>query len=69
MNFLQFIFSLLCLISVDVFLGLFTFIFYQYFNDKYNSKLDVVALREENNYLKNENKKVNGSVTFWDDEK
>ncbi len=68
MNSLSFIFGLLCLISIDSILGLITFTFYRYFDLKYFSKLEISMLKEENKYLKEENKKVNGtSANFWGD--
>lgn len=67
MNYLQFIISLLTLVSIDVFVGIIVFEFYHYFNDKYKSQLEVVTLREENKYLKEQNKKVDGTSTFWED--
>lgn len=67
MNFLEFIINLLWLISIDVFV-IFTlyFIIYRYIDLKYFSKLEIVTLKEENNYLKKENRKINGTSTnFW----
>lgn len=59
MNALSFFFGLLCLISLDSILGFLIFIFYKYFDLKYFSNLEI-------NQLKEENKKVNGSVNFCD---
>lgn len=66
MNSLSFLFGLLCLISIDVILGLIAFTFYRYFDLKYFSKLEINILKEENKYLKEENKKASGSsANFW----
>ena len=66
MNYLSFVFGLLCLASIDIFVGFVTYVLYNYFDKKYNSKLEINILKEENNYLRNENKKVNGtSADFW----
>lgn len=68
MNSLSFLFGLLCLISIDIILGLIAFTFYRYFDLKYFSKLEISILKEENKYLKEENKKVSGTSTeFWRD--
>lgn len=66
MNSLSFIFGLFCLISIDIILGVVLFIFYKYFDLKYFSNLEIQELKEENKYLKEENKKLNGtSSNFW----
>lgn len=66
MNSLSFVFGLLCLISIDIILGLIAFTFYRYFDLKYFSKLEINILKEENKYLKEENKKTSGASTdFW----
>lgn len=66
MNILSFIFGLFCLISIDIILGVVLFIFYKYFDLKYFSNLEIQDLKEENKYLKEENKKLNGtSSNFW----
>ncbi len=66
MSALSFLFGLLCLISIDVILGFIVFVFYKYFDLKYFSHLEINVLKEENKYLKEENKKVSGSSTdFW----
>lgn len=67
MSLLSFIFSLLCLISIDCFLTFIILIFYKYYDLKYFSTSEVELLKQENEYLKNENKKINGTSTyFWD---
>ena len=66
MNSLEFIYKILSLISIDVIVGFIIYVFYTYFDKKYMSQLEISLLQEENNYLKNENKKVNGtSADFW----
>lgn len=67
MDFLSFIFGLLCLISIDIIVGFIVYTFWKYFDLKYFSKLEISLLKKENEYLKEENKKVNGSSTeFWE---
>ena len=60
MNFLSFIFGILCLASIDCILGFLIYIFWKYFDMKYFSKLEINLLKEENKYLKEQNKKING---------
>ncbi len=69
MNFKEFIIELLKIGSFDCIMGFVLFVGYQYFNRKYNSDLQITMLEEENRYLKQENKKINGTSTnFWDSE-
>ena len=66
MNSLEFIYKILSLISIDVIVGFIVYVFYTYFDKKYMSQLEINILKEENNYLKKENKKCNGtSADFW----
>lgn len=66
MNSLEFIYKILSLISIDVIVGFIVYVFYTYFDKKYMSQLEISVLQEENKYLKEENKKVNGtSADFW----
>ena len=66
MNSLEFIYKILSLISIDVIIGFIVYVFYTYFDKKYMSQLEISLLQEENNYLKKENKKCNGtSADFW----
>lgn len=66
MNSLEFIYKMLSLISIDVIVGFLVYVFYTYFDKKYMSQLEISLLQEENNYLKKENKKCNGtSADFW----
>ena len=68
MNILSFIFGLLCLISIDCILGIIIYFGWKYFDMKYFSKLEINILKEENEYLKKENKKVSGaSTSFWEE--
>lgn len=66
MNSLEFIYKILSLLSIDVIVGFIVYVFYTYFDKKYMSQLEISLLQEENNYLKKENKKCNGtSADFW----
>ena len=68
MNWLDFILGFLFLVSVDIILGFLVYTLWKYFDMKYFSKLEISILKEENKYLKEENKKVNGtSNDFWSD--
>lgn len=68
MSGLGFLLGLLILISVDVILGFIIFTFYRYFDLKYFSDIEINQLKEENKYLKEENKKLSGaSTSFWSD--
>ena len=69
MNSLSFILGLLSLVSIDIMLGFLIFILYKYVDLKYFSNLEIEQLKEENKYLREENKKVNGSNSFmWGNE-
>lgn len=66
MNKLEFVYRMLSLISIDIVVGFIVYVFYTYFDKKYMSQLEINLLQEENNYLKKENKKCNGtSADFW----
>ena len=66
MNWLSFFFGLLCLASLDIILGFIVYTFWKYFDLKYFSQLEISLLKQENEYLKEENKKINGvSDDFW----
>lgn len=66
MSGLGFFLGLLILISADIMLGFIIFTFYRYFNLKYFSDIEINQLKEENKYLKEENKKISGSsANFW----
>lgn len=67
MNSLEFLFNLLELISKDIIIGFIVYIIYKYLDLKYFSSSEIELLRQENEYLKNENKKIGGTSTnFWD---
>ena len=67
MNFLEFLIELFWIISIDCILGFVLFVGYQFYKRKYDSKLAISLLEEENRYLKEENRKVDGtSINFWD---
>ncbi len=67
MNGLLFFFCILCLISFDIIVSFILFVFYKYFDLKYFSEFEIEKLKEENTYLKNENKKLSGaSANFWE---
>lgn len=69
MNGLEFIINLLWIISIDLILCFILFTIYRYIDYKYFSKLEIEQLKAENKYLKEENKKINGTSTnFWSDE-
>lgn len=69
MNFLEFLIDLLRLISFDILFGFIIWILYKYIDYKYFSSLEIAILKEENEYLKKENQKINGTSTkFWDKE-
>ena len=65
-SFNNFLYSCGSLTSIDVIVGFIVYVFYTYFDKKYMSQLEISLLQEENNYLKKENKKCNGtSADFW----
>ena len=67
MSFLNFIFGILCLISIDSILGFSLYLLYKFMDLKYFSSMEITILKQENEYLKNENKKINGtSADFWE---
>lgn len=69
MSFLEFLIKFLTLVSFDVLIGFLIWIFYKYMDLKYFSSFEITTLKEENEYLKKENKKINGTSTnFWDKE-
>ena len=68
MGWLSFFFGLLCLISIDCILGFLIYTLWKYFDMKYFSELEINTLKNENEYLKQENEKINGtSSDFWSD--
>lgn len=70
MNSYSFFINLLWIISVDIILAFILFMVYRYVDSKYFSNLEIEQLKEENKYLREENKKINGTSTnFWSDDK
>lgn len=70
MNGYSFFINLLWIISVDTILAFILFMVYRYVDSKYFSNLEIEQLKEENKYLREENKKINGTSTnFWSDDK
>jgi len=68
MNWKEFIIELLKLISMDIGVGLVIYIGWKYIDMKYFSKLEISMIKEENRYLKEENRKVGGTNDFWKEE-
>ena len=65
MKFSTFMFGIFCLIPIYALV----FMLYRYIDMKYFSELEINRLKEENKYLKEENKKINGSsANFWSNE-
>lgn len=66
MNWLSFIFGILCLVSLDIILGFVIYTIWKYFDLKYFSEFEITKLRNENEYLKEQNQKINGSDSeYW----
>lgn len=66
MIFFELLIRFLWLVSFDVLVGFVIWTFYKYIDLKYFSTFEISVLKEENEYLKNENKKINGTSTnFW----
>lgn len=66
MNWLSFIFGILCLVSLDIILGFVVYTIWKYFDLKYFSEFEITKLRNENEYLKEQNQKINGSDSdYW----
>ncbi len=65
MKFSTFMFGIFCLIPIYTLV----FMLYRYIDMKYFSELEINRLKEENKFLKEENKKINGSsANFWSNE-
>lgn len=63
---IHFVLGLLTIISIDCLVGFFLFILWRFMDLKYFSTSEISLLKEENEYLKKENKKVRGSSSdFW----
>lgn len=68
MTFIEFIFNLLCLVSIDTILGFLVYLLWKYLDLKYFSTSEISILKNEIEYLRQENKKINGtSADFWSD--
>ena len=66
MNWLGFIFGILCLVSLDIILGFVVYTIWKYFDLKYFSEFEITKLKNENEYLKEQNQKINGSDSdYW----
>lgn len=60
------IINLLWVISFDCLFGFLAFLLWKYLDGKYFCNTEIALLKQENEYLKQENKKVNGaSSDFW----
>ena len=69
MTWKEFIIELLRLVSIDFGFGFLLYLLWKYIDLKYFSTFDVETLKRENEYLKRENRKVEGTSTeFWDEE-
>ncbi len=69
MTWKEFIIELLRLVSFDFGYGFILYLVWKYIDLKYFSTFDVETLRRENEYLKRENQKINGTSTeFWSEE-
>lgn len=63
----EFILSLLWLVSFDCIVGFLLYLFWRYLDLQFFSDFEISTLKQENEYLKNENRKINGTSTdFWD---
>lgn len=69
MNFISFIIWILVIISFDSLFGFGLFLIWKYLDLKYFSTSEIELLKQENKYLKEENRKFGGNNTeFWDDD-
>lgn len=69
MNGLSFIIWILFIISFDSLFGFMLFLIWKYLDLKYFSTSEIELLKQENKYLKEENRKFGGNNTeFWDDD-
>ena len=69
MTWKEFIIEFLRLVSFDFGFGFILYLIQKYIDLKYFSTFDVETLRRENEYLKKENRKVEGTSTeFWNEE-
>lgn len=69
MSWKEFILKFLILFSIDGFGISLLYIAWKYIDLKYFSTFDVETLKRENEYLRQENRKINGTSTeFWSKE-
>lgn len=69
MSWKEFFIELLRLVSFDFGLGFILYLVWKYIDLKYFSTFDVETLKRENEYLKKENRKIEGaSTSFWNEE-
>lgn len=68
MNFFEFLIHIFKIISLDVISGFIIWFIYKYFDLKYFSSFEISLLKRENEYLKEENKKLNGTSTFYEED-
>lgn len=69
MSWKEFIIELLKLASFDFGVGFMLYLIWKYIDLKYFSTFDVETLKRENEYLKKENRKIEGTSTeFWNKE-
>lgn len=62
----EFFIEFLKLVSFDLGFGFILYLIWKYVDYKYFSQLEITTLKEENKYLRQENKKINGTSTqFW----
>lgn len=62
--------NLLWVVSFDCVFGFGLFLLWKYLDLKYFSTSEIALLKEENKYLREENKKINGSSSeFWEEGK
>lgn len=67
MNGLEFIYGLLKIASIDTIFGFLVYVLWKFIDMKYFSNMEIEQLRNENRYLKEENKKISGTSTdFWE---
>ena len=65
---LKLVINLLWVVSLDTIFGFSLYLLWKFLDLKYFSTSEIELLKQENEYLKNENKKVNGSSSdFWSD--
>lgn len=68
MKFFELLIELIRVISLDVLAGFLIWTLYKYIDYKYFSELEIVTLKKENIYLKRQNRELNGTSTFYNQE-